>query len=122
MKVPRIYIDTSVIGGCFDPEFAPWSNGLMEDFSHGEFKPVISEVVAAEVRSAPRPIREKYAELLDLRPEILPVSDEALNLLRAYQGTDSGHKVQKRHAAHRSCNSGSSRYPGKLELQAYSPL
>jgi hypothetical protein len=24
----RIYIDTSVLGGCFDSEFAPWSNGL----------------------------------------------------------------------------------------------
>ena len=24
MKKPRIYIDTSVIGGCFDDEFAEW--------------------------------------------------------------------------------------------------
>ena len=25
----RIYIDTSVLGGCFDVEFAEWSNGLI---------------------------------------------------------------------------------------------
>jgi len=30
MKILRIYVDTSVVGGCFDPEFAPWSNGLIE--------------------------------------------------------------------------------------------
>lgn len=28
----RIYIDTSVLGGCFDREFATWSNGLVRDF------------------------------------------------------------------------------------------
>ncbi|MCK4311189.1 MAG: hypothetical protein KAW88_00465 [Candidatus Cloacimonetes bacterium] len=28
MKNQRIYLDTSVIGGCFDKEFHVWSNGL----------------------------------------------------------------------------------------------
>ncbi len=53
MKRQRIYVDTSVIGGCFDREFAPWSKGLMRDFPEGHFLPVISEAVAAEVAAAP---------------------------------------------------------------------
>ena len=28
----RIYIDTSVIGGCFDEEFQEWSQKLFEEF------------------------------------------------------------------------------------------
>ena len=28
---PRIYIDTSVIGGCFDEELEVWSNQLIEE-------------------------------------------------------------------------------------------
>jgi hypothetical protein len=32
MKKIRIYVDTSVIGGCFDPEFEKWSSGLFRDF------------------------------------------------------------------------------------------
>jgi hypothetical protein len=32
MKLSRIYLDTSVIGGCHDEEFKSWSNGLMKDF------------------------------------------------------------------------------------------
>lgn len=28
----RIYVDTSVIGGCFDAEFVTWSDALMRDF------------------------------------------------------------------------------------------
>lgn len=42
MKLQRIYLDTSVLGGCFDPEFAEWSNGLMQDFRIGCLKPVLS--------------------------------------------------------------------------------
>jgi hypothetical protein len=34
MRTLRVYTDTSVLGGCFDPEFAPWSNGLVGDFRH----------------------------------------------------------------------------------------
>jgi hypothetical protein len=29
---------THVIGGCFDPEFAPWSNSLLEDFRRSTYK------------------------------------------------------------------------------------
>ena len=28
----RVYIDTSVIGGCYDQKFEEWSNRLFEDF------------------------------------------------------------------------------------------
>jgi len=31
----RIYIDTSVISGCFDIEFEEWSNRLFEDLKNG---------------------------------------------------------------------------------------
>ena len=80
MKILRVYIDTSVIGGCFDVEFAPWSNSLMQDFRRGHFRPVLSEVVAGEIRAAPEPVCVQYAELLRLGAEFLAVSDEALDL------------------------------------------
>lgn len=46
--IQRIYVDTSVVGGCFDPEFAPWSLGLMKDFRLGHFRAVLSDVVATD--------------------------------------------------------------------------
>ena len=81
----RVYIDTSVIGGCFDPEFAPWSNGLIKDFRLGNFKPVVSEVTSAEVDDAPEPVRNLYADLLSLEPEILEVTEATLQLAEMYQ-------------------------------------
>lgn len=85
MKVQRVYVDTSVIGGCFDPEFATWSDGLFHDFENGIFAPVTSQVVAAEIEDAPDFVQEKYAELLALSATLLEVTDSALELADAYQ-------------------------------------
>jgi hypothetical protein len=85
MKAQRVYIDTSVLGGCFDPEFARWSNALIEDFRSSQLKPVISEIVTAEVTDAPPEVRELLADLLALKPESVNVTPEVLALADAYQ-------------------------------------
>ena len=85
MKIQRVYIDTSVIGGCFDPEFAEWSNGLLQDFRNGTFKPLLSEVIAAEIGEAPQPVQVVYAELATLNAEVINVEEAALELADVYQ-------------------------------------
>lgn len=84
MKTLRIYIDTSVIGGCRDAEFAPWSNGLIQEFRLGVFKPILSETLAAEVLRAPSAVRDIYTELLTLDHELLEVTEEVARLTDAY--------------------------------------
>ena len=81
----RIYIDTSVLGGCFDPEFAAWSNGLMRDFRAGRLVPVLSDVTAAEVASAPAPVRGLHQEMLNLAGTVLPVTSAVLALVTRYE-------------------------------------
>ena len=84
MKTQSIYLDTSVIGGCFDDEFQAWSNGLLDDICHGLFIGVTSEVVEAEIADAPKNVREKFVEFLKTNPEILKVSAEAFELVDVY--------------------------------------
>jgi hypothetical protein len=84
MKRQRIYLDTSVIGGCFDPEFAPWSTGLMRDFREEYFVPVVSELVAAEVGQAPEFVQGLYKELLQLGAELLRASETTEALVQKY--------------------------------------
>lgn len=85
MKLQRVYIDTSVIGSCFDEEFAPWSKGLMKDFRLGNFEPVISEIVTAEIEdNAPDQVQEQHEWLLDLKPECLAVDEQVVELANAY--------------------------------------
>jgi hypothetical protein len=85
MKKLQVYVDTSVLGGCFEPEFALWSKGLIADFHAGTFTPVLSTLLETELRRAPEPVRAVYSELLALTGESIPVSDEALDLLAAYE-------------------------------------
>ena len=81
----RIYIDTSVLGGCFDREFATWSNGLVRDFRAGRLIPVLSDVTAAEVQDAPEAVRDLHQELLTLVDGVLAVSEQTLSLVAAYE-------------------------------------
>jgi hypothetical protein len=85
MKLQRVYLDTSVLGGCFDPEFAAWSNGLMQDFRNGLFKPLLSQVTATELQDASEKVQAVYAEVLALGAEFVEASENALELAEAYQ-------------------------------------
>ena len=85
MKPLRIYTDTSAIGGCFDAEFAPWSNGLFRDFELGTYRPVVSAMVAAEIEDAPERVRERFAEIRALGAEFLEMDKSVLRLADMYQ-------------------------------------
>jgi hypothetical protein len=85
MKVQRVYLDTSVLGGCFDPEFAPWSNGLVVDFRNKTLHPVLSTIVAAELQAAPQAVQAVYEELVTLEADMLQVTEPAIELAVAYQ-------------------------------------
>ena len=61
MKPRRIYIDTSVVGGCLDPEFEEASLQLFELFRAGDLVAVVSRLVLSEVRRAPPAVRAMLA-------------------------------------------------------------
>jgi len=85
VKVQRIYLDTSVLGGCFDAEFAFWSNRLIMDIRRRLFAPVLSEIVAVEMATAPAAVQTLYATLVADHAEILVVNAQALALADTYQ-------------------------------------
>ncbi|HEX8391593.1 MAG TPA: hypothetical protein VF665_04470 [Longimicrobium sp.] len=81
----RIYVDSSVIGGCLDVEFGSWSTRLFDAFRAGRFVPVLSSVVGAEIREAPYGVRAHFAELVSLGADILQVSPQVISLAETYQ-------------------------------------
>lgn len=85
MKLQRVYLDTSVLGGCFDDEFASWSNALIRNFRQRVFLPALSDLLAAEVNDAPESVRALYAELVQLNPAILTITPEVIDLASHYQ-------------------------------------
>ena len=53
----RVYVDTSVIGGCEDEEFREPSRRLFERFRRGELTLVFSRAILDELRRAPERVR-----------------------------------------------------------------
>lgn len=60
---PRIYADTSVIGGCLDPEFAEDSLRLIEQVHGRKVILLLSEIVVRELVDAPPAVRAVLEEL-----------------------------------------------------------
>lgn len=54
----RIYIDTSVIGGCYDVEFFDWSTRLFDEFRKGLKIALISDLTYWELQEAPQKVRK----------------------------------------------------------------
>ncbi len=55
-----VYLDTSVIGGCFDVEFKVDSLHLIEQIINGIIIGVVSEITEKEIESAPVEIKDHY--------------------------------------------------------------
>lgn len=84
MHIPRIYIDTSVIGGCFDEEFEEWSNKLFDEFIAGNKIAVISDIFIDELSKARDNIKDKIKEIPEKHTEIVSKNDEILFLANCY--------------------------------------
>ena len=98
----RIYIDTSVIGGCCDLEFKKWSKGLLSDFKVGIFSLVLSSVTDAEIEDGPEEVKKVYQEFKDCEHEFLDLSPEAMELAEVYLGhgiLSSNYRDDARHIA-----------------------
>jgi hypothetical protein len=80
----RVYIDTSVIGGCFDIEFEEWSNLLFDDFKKGFKTAVISDITLDELNDAPLRVRENFNTIPEDFIEIILADDECKNLAGLY--------------------------------------
>ena len=80
----RIYIDTSVIGGCEDEEFSRWSIQLFEEFRKVLNIAVISDLTRRELEGASESVKKILLTLPDAHLENVILSEEAENLVRDY--------------------------------------
>lgn len=80
----RVYIDTSVIGGCFDQEFEEWSNRLFEDFKAGKRIAVVSDITLDELTDAPERVKNNFETIPEKSLEILASDIESRELADKY--------------------------------------
>ncbi len=80
----RIYVDTSVIGGCIDKEFAQFSNKLIDLFNRGEMIILVSDLTLRELEPAPIEVKRIVPGIPDAFTENLVFSEEAEQLAKKY--------------------------------------
>ncbi len=80
----RIYIDTSVIGGCFDVGFAAESLRVLRLAEKGALILLISEVTRRELEKAPAQVQKMLASIPRKCIEEVLASEPAIHLRDAY--------------------------------------
>ena len=80
----RLYLDSTVIRGCADPELDRWSWSLLQDFRSGIYKPIISTLVQDELAGKNSAVSEALASLMECRPKIIEVTDKVQTLADLY--------------------------------------
>jgi predicted nucleic acid-binding protein len=80
----RIYLDTSVFGGYFEPEFELWTKILFDKVYKGEFKVIYSRLTDIELNPAPKRVKDLADNLTKHTVEFIDISDQALELAELY--------------------------------------
>ena len=79
----RVYADTSVFGGVFDPEFSAPSRQFFDEVDAGLFSLVISPVIEEELEQAPEEIRSFFANYAD-SAQTVEICPQAIDLQLQY--------------------------------------
>ncbi len=80
----KIYVDTSVIGGCFDDEFSEWSNQLFDAFEGGIELLILSDLTLQELEFAREEVRNKVSKIPKTNLIHIGINDEAIQLAETY--------------------------------------
>jgi predicted nucleic acid-binding protein len=79
----RVYADTSVYGGAFDPEFEGPSRAFFEEVRQGRFALATSALVPYEIAAAPPQVRALFEEMVNVA-DVADVPPSAVRLQAAY--------------------------------------
>ena len=80
----RLYLDTSVFGGYFEPEFELWTKILFDRVEAGQYKILLSRIINIELTNAPKHVREFVLAIRSEHFEFLEITDEATELANYY--------------------------------------
>jgi len=84
MKPLRVYIDTSVVGGCYDKDFQNESRALFQMAKDGGLRLVVSPLLIDELTQAPPEVQRVLMDLPRGCIEHMGLEEEALELRDVY--------------------------------------
>ena len=81
--IKKVYVDSSIIGGVYDTEFAEHSKKLFLEFKAGLYIPVISTLTEEEIKDAPLSVRELFLEMKSYS-NFIQLTEDAIALSKQY--------------------------------------
>jgi predicted nucleic acid-binding protein len=81
---PRVYIDTSIVGGFFDKEFSAATQALFERLKNGEVTFVVSDLLKKELIRAPLHVQDLFQNYEESCFEHVELTEEAKKLANDY--------------------------------------
>jgi len=82
--ITRVYVDTSIIGGFFDDEFAADTQALFKRLENKEVQFIISSVLTQELQKAPENVRALLDKYNESCFEYIQLTEEAIELADKY--------------------------------------
>ncbi len=80
----RLYIDTSVVGGFYDVEFAEYTVPLFHQIRESELRIIYSEVTEKELINAPDRVKDLIRSLPSDVVDFVELTEEVVVLAQAY--------------------------------------
>ncbi len=82
--IQRIYLDTSIIGGYFDEEFEFYTKLFFGQVEDGKFKVILSDILATELRGAPKEVLVFYQSIPEQQIEYVDQTADSIQLGEEY--------------------------------------
>lgn len=80
----RLYIDTSVFGGCFEEQFAADSLRVIQYAEKGKIHLLVSDTVVEELEGAPEPVKGLFRKIPPVSLTVIPITRVIFDLRDAY--------------------------------------
>ena len=80
----KIYVDTSVIGGCLDEEFEKYSNKFLLNSNVEEFIFVLSDITLLELEKAPEKVKNIINKIPKHKLELVYLDKKSIELSNKY--------------------------------------
>ncbi|MFZ1679345.1 MAG: hypothetical protein WBP41_01805 [Saprospiraceae bacterium] len=103
----RLYLDTSVIGGYYDPEFSEWTQPLIDDILSRKHIAIISDITIMEIIDAPRNVNQLLEKLIATSSELVTSNEQTEKLASHYlkEGALTRKSIEDaQHIALATCN------------------
>ena len=84
VRIPKIYLDTSVFGGYYDTDFEEDTKILFEKIKLGQFHVVYSTTTQDELLGAPERVQQLLPNLAESLKRRVELTEEAVNVADTY--------------------------------------